>query len=326
MRIDRHGGYGDRNQEKYSSRKGILYEKQNYKPAVNGASGTSWRMKNTTTKEAFQKDEGAVQVNGNKENPEVQASAKQKRTMDLEVDGETFSPKVPPVKEDNGDGNKETQVVVSHDGASKETEAPLKDIELEDEMIMDDEMIDNDDLLTEEDPPIDDYLREAGILYVSTEQGEHIEEGEEQIEAISQLSPVIKSKLRQPSKKAYARDRNKEKTIKDKDKVTAQHPPAVISQESTNPPGVDENMDKRRVSKNPEISGVASRKLNALRVRQSPKKKSGNGRTRSTAVPRNEVFPSAISKKSAAKPGSVVSQKPPSTHILPGIVKEREPT
>ncbi|KAG2281257.1 hypothetical protein Bca52824_052477 [Brassica carinata] len=78
---------------------------------------------------------------------------------------------------------------------------------------------------------------------------------------------------------------------------------------------------KKLVPKNPELKGQkaskASKKLNQLRGR-APRKRStlGNLSTVSSPdVPRNEVFPSALSKKPLSLSGSVVSQKPPSKRI-----------
>ncbi|CAA7014604.1 unnamed protein product [Microthlaspi erraticum] len=63
-------------------------------------------------------------------------------------------------------------------------------------------------------------------------------------------------------------------------------------------------------------SSQASRKINALRIKPSPKKKQETGKASKTSIPqsnfpRHEVIPSALSKKPSTVVGSVVSQKPP---------------
>ncbi|KAF8051283.1 hypothetical protein N665_1754s0001 [Sinapis alba] len=76
---------------------------------------------------------------------------------------------------------------------------------------------------------------------------------------------------------------------------------------------------KKHTAKSPDLKGAkASKKLNQIRGRCSPRKRTTPGNTTfasSIAVPRNEVFPSAISKNSVSLSGSVVSQKPPSKKI-----------
>ncbi|KAF8094819.1 hypothetical protein N665_0352s0027 [Sinapis alba] len=82
---------------------------------------------------------------------------------------------------------------------------------------------------------------------------------------------------------------------------------------------VDKGLSRRKIAKSPDLKGArASKKLLVHRGRSSPKKTRGSGtllKPASHKVPRNEVFPSAISKKSLSLSGSVVSQKPPSKKI-----------
>lgn len=176
-------------------------------------------------------------------------------------------------------------------------------MEFEKEMgleLMDDETLENDDLLDEEEMPVDEFLVED----------EMVEEGQERIEAITQLhTPRETKELVQ--------------TASFMEKEARYHKNKKVQNSSQNNPDVragnskvtDAKLGKRRTPKSPDIKGVASKKINALRIRQSPKKKTYNSRPKTNGVPRNEVFPSALGKKSAANLGSVVSQKPPSTHI-----------
>ncbi|CAA7059761.1 unnamed protein product [Microthlaspi erraticum] len=152
-----------------------------------------------------------------------------------------------------------------------EREEAIYDLENQE---MDDEMMNNDDLL-----------------------GEDLEDEQEQIEAISQLSPpnTVQSK-----KSAWPLPLW---TLEKKQKEQSQQDQGT----------------KKRVPVSPESKGLrASRKLQALRSRTSPKGGKGNvlrSSIRTKQLPRNEVFPSALSKKSSNAAGSVVSQKPPSKKI-----------
>ncbi|CAA7020262.1 unnamed protein product [Microthlaspi erraticum] len=138
---------------------------------------------------------------------------------------------------------------------------------------LDDEMLENDDLL-----------------------GEELASDEEKIDAISQLSPLV---------------------FQDKE-----YDDEMQEQEAEIPQNKDKGLQntpqgrKKRSVPSPEKKGRhASRKLQALRLKPSPKKKPPTGKTSkplaSSRLPHNEVFPSALSKRSSTVLGSVVSQKPP---------------
>ncbi|KAL0650187.1 hypothetical protein Bca4012_092878 [Brassica carinata] len=164
--------------------------------------------------------------------------------------------------------------------------------------LMDAEMLDNDDLLDE--TPDDNA---------------------EKIDAISQLSPA----------KAAT------KTVMQEDLLVvprltappqAQIAPAPaqgIARQTSLPPHTAKGYLKKSVQKSPDLKGAkaskASKKLNQLRGRsaRSPRKRTTQGNhsivSSSSAVPRNEVFPSAISKNTLSLSGSVVSQKPPSKRL-----------
>ncbi|KAF3589078.1 hypothetical protein F2Q69_00031289 [Brassica cretica] len=154
-------------------------------------------------------------------------------------------------------------------------------------MQMDEEMLDNDDLL-----------------------GDDIDCDAEKIDAISPLSPVNTVSL------------------KDKQIATLQEsaPPISTSlastQSASEPQGSRRSPKgylKKKTAANIDIKGLqASKKLQVLKTRGSPKKKEVAGKSptaSSKTVPRNEVFPSALRKKSVSLSGSVVSQKSPSKKI-----------
>ncbi|CAA7024088.1 unnamed protein product [Microthlaspi erraticum] len=165
------------------------------------------------------------------------------------------------------------------------TEAELMQMEAEFEAHgMDEQTMENDDLL-----------------------GEELEADAEQTEAISQLSPVkstsgiVKQKVVETS-------------------ADTRRGPATRDQQI--PVGQDTISARRKASTNPLIkANAASKKLQGLRIKASPKKKSGTSKqarptTSKAQVPRNEVYPSALSRKpSTTLLGSVVSQKPPSKKI-----------
>ncbi|CAG7871366.1 unnamed protein product [Brassica rapa] len=159
---------------------------------------------------------------------------------------------------------------------------------------MDVEMLDNDDL--HDDVP---------------------EDNAEKIDAISQLSPVNAETTNElqkdppivPLPAAAPQAQNALASTQD----IAQR--ALLSMTSA------KGYFKKLVPKNPELKGQkaskASKKLNQLRG-CSPRKRSTLGNlftVSSSDVPRNEVFPSTLSKKPLSLSGSVVSQKPPSKRI-----------
>ncbi|KAF3607495.1 hypothetical protein DY000_02049751 [Brassica cretica] len=125
-------------------------------------------------------------------------------------------------------------------------------------------------------------------------------------EAISQLSPAnaVITKAAPPAQLPL-----KEKA------VLPPHEPTTEAQ----PPYVPKGLLKKKSPRSPDIKGSnASKKLQSLLSRASPKKKMAPGKKQSsssTMVPHSEVFPSASRKKTLSLSGSVVSQKPPSKKI-----------
>lgn len=181
------------------------------------------------------------------------------------------------------------QVVAARMELEKELGIPPLEAE------MDAAMVDNDDLLGDEGLIEEGNIEDEGLA----------EEGFEQIEAISQLSL---SEEFMGKKKELPKVKSSSKNV-----INSEASAAVVVEAG---PLKEVRPGKKKAPRSPDIKGIASKKINALRIRSSPKKKAIPVRRKfSSAVPRNEVFPSAISKKSAAKSGSVVSQKPPSTHI-----------
>ena len=156
--------------------------------------------------------------------------------------------------------------------------------------VMDDTMVQNDDLLVDE-PGYD-----AEII------------------AISQLSLEndVNNDNSVTSEAAKAPQPTKTQQTKNKSVVLSRTLPIGTSQGKMG--GAKE---KKKTIQSMELKGAqASKKLNALRGRPSPRKRgSGNLRkSNSHAVPRHEVFTSAKSTMSFVS-GSVGSQKPPSKKI-----------
>ena len=186
------------------------------------------------------------------------------------------------------------------------TEKEREDLELEksiDEyaaLAMNEKMIEEDDLLDEFDEP-----------------EKNIEDGmfdEEQIEAISQLSPEPRfSKARPPIAKIQ------QKSVAEGEKRDV-HKDAGKEQKAKKGAAQTATVGKKRGARSPDIKGVtASRKL-ATHGRLSPKPKQMKPDRdllkSSNKVPRHEVYPSASkSRKPVSTSGSMVSQKPSSTQI-----------
>ncbi|KAG2241383.1 hypothetical protein Bca52824_096632 [Brassica carinata] len=160
-------------------------------------------------------------------------------------------------------------------------------------VVMDDAMLQNDDLLGDE-PGYD----------------------AEVIDAISNLSPanaVNKEKGAQPA--VTTKSSQPMVTYQKKNKI------AGLSKSLHTGSGQGRTSDpeeKKRSSQGQEQKGVqASKKLNALRGRPSPREKSSGNQKKSNslAVPRSEVFLSAKSRNLSFVSGSVGSQKPPNKKI-----------
>ncbi|KAG2245196.1 hypothetical protein Bca52824_092955 [Brassica carinata] len=156
---------------------------------------------------------------------------------------------------------------------------------------MDDTMIQNDDLLGDEP-------------------------GYEIIDAISQLSPAnAVNKDKDATSKVATRPA--QPASKDQMKGMSIGLPKTL-QAGAKQGKISGTEDKKKSSQSVDLKGAqASKKLNVLRARPSPRKKnSGNPKkSNSNAVPRNEVFPSAKRTVSSFVSGSVVSQKPSSKKI-----------
>ncbi|XP_048623656.1 uncharacterized protein LOC125592497 [Brassica napus] len=125
----------------------------------------------------------------------------------------------------------------------------------------------------------------------------------EKIEAISQLSPA-----NAVSTKAASTN----KQMKRAKTATYIQEEALASGSGVYVP---KGLLKKKAPRSPDIKGArASKKLQGLGGRASPKKKTTLGKrpsSFSSKVPRIEVFPSASRKKYVSLSGSVVSQKPP---------------
>lgn len=177
------------------------------------------------------------------------------------------------------------------------TEDDLEDLEKSvkefENLEMDEEILENDDLL-------DDESGQDAV----------------QIEALSQLSPAHAEnqmepqqdrhqpqKKRKSTSKAISQNAKNKDTPKSRDGLAGTTDPPQPS----NPTGVL----KRRVPKNPDTKGVkASKKLSAARGQCSPKGKGATSKPSGPStrkIPRYEVFPSAVSKKSLSLSGLVVS-------------------
>ncbi|KAF3587355.1 hypothetical protein F2Q69_00030990 [Brassica cretica] len=172
----------------------------------------------------------------------------------------------------------------------------MERLEMEENMLDIDNMIDvdNDDLLV--DIPDHDAKK---------------------IEAIYQLFPATAA-----ISKAAPPPSHQDIVMADATLQQALAPKAQPTPRDQTNPYVPEGLLKKKAPRSPDIKGSnASKKLQVLQSlssRASPKKKivSGKWQTSSSSkVPRNEVFPSALSKKSVSLAGSVVSQKPPSKKI-----------
>ncbi|CAA7036806.1 unnamed protein product [Microthlaspi erraticum] len=137
---------------------------------------------------------------------------------------------------------------------------------------IDEDMLENDDLL-----------------------GDELASDAEQIDAISQLSPIV---LQEPSPMKVDEDVARELTKK---KTTLK---------------VTRGQRKKQAASPDTKVNRASRKMQSLRLKTSPKKKTIMGKLpkplASSTIPRHEVLPSALSKNSSTVSGLVVSQKPPS--------------
>ncbi|CAA7027574.1 unnamed protein product [Microthlaspi erraticum] len=127
--------------------------------------------------------------------------------------------------------------------------------------------------------------------------GEELMEEAEQIEAISQLSPMATRKkvTAGPTQKGDGGKPRHTKTEILRSRVSPRQRTSII---------------------NDAKSTKVSRKMKNMCVKASPKKRSGVIKgtpipASSKQLPQHEVFPSALSKKPKSATGSVVSQKPP---------------
>ncbi|KAF8089534.1 hypothetical protein N665_0502s0001 [Sinapis alba] len=173
------------------------------------------------------------------------------------------------------------------------------------EVAMDENMIQNDDLLVDE-PDCDAEIIEA-ISQLNPANAEGLKKHKEAIQQVPEdcITPgsldkeLRKSNQAQGKKKSMGNDRNLQS-----------------GKQNGNGRGTD---TKRKIPRSPDLKGArASKKLNSIRGRPSPKNQKSSGTSSkpvSLIVPRCEVYPSAKSTISFAVPGSVGSQKPPSKKI-----------
>ena len=171
------------------------------------------------------------------------------------------------------------------------------------ELDMTEEMIDEDDLLE------DIVVPETQMVAVESES--------EQIEAIAQLGQKVISKDHTSNtrqNKEYP-DQN-QSTLPQDGRIEQKTPRGLLK--------VHEKSGLKKVTpRNPDTKGIAASQKLAARRRMSPKSKGVknsrppmSGRQAAKQVPRSGVFPLALkSRKPVSRSGSVVSQKPPSTHI-----------
>ncbi|KAG2330578.1 hypothetical protein Bca52824_001758 [Brassica carinata] len=172
-------------------------------------------------------------------------------------------------------------------------------------VVMDGNMIQNDDLLVDEpgfDAEIIDAISQLSPAnaVVCNKHGEDNQDDREKRDRVERSAQAhIQNSPAQTKKKTIGRDRN-----------------IQAGRQSRNASGTEL---KRQVPRSPEIKGArASKKLNAIRGKPSPKTQRGPGtslKPDSQYVPRFEVYPSAKSLTSIAVSGSVGSQKPPSKKI-----------
>ncbi|KAF3522204.1 hypothetical protein F2Q69_00048842 [Brassica cretica] len=182
------------------------------------------------------------------------------------------------------------------------TETDLENIEKSvkefENLEMDDEMIANDDLLG--DAPGFDAVQIDALTQLSPVHTE-IQDPQHDI-------PVSSTPERRSADYASLPQRTNIDTVMSHDGTASKLP---VTQ--TRKPAC---VLKRNVPKSPDAKAArASRKLNAARGRTSPKVKKGNTSSKAAAhpshkLPRIEVHPSALSKKTLSLSGSVVSQKP----------------
>ncbi|RID63569.1 hypothetical protein BRARA_E02567 [Brassica rapa] len=186
-------------------------------------------------------------------------------------------------------------------GSDQDLDAPITDLELAE--------VDNLVLETERLEMAEKILRDENMFDADNDDllGDSPDFDAEKIEAITQLSPA-NAVYQKTTRKEYQ-------------PISARSdaPPSKITQKKSTEAYVPKGLLKKKTPRSPDIKGAqASKKLQVLSTRASPKKKTAPGKkltSSSTMVPRFEVFPSASSKKSVSLSGSVVSQKPPSKKI-----------
>lgn len=174
------------------------------------------------------------------------------------------------------------------------------------DLAMNEEMLENDDLLDEEE--IEDF---------EENQNPEIGAEEEQIEAISQLSPMGSKCVHHAHAPVILKN---SLPIQSKEKIKEANPKDQKERRDTAPVS---SQGRKGGARSPDVKGTyASRKL-AVRGRLSPKAKQLKPQREAPGQPRNalkvpchEVYPSANkSRKTVSASGSMVSQKPSSTWI-----------
>ncbi|KAJ4880975.1 Uncharacterized protein Rs2_38030 [Raphanus sativus] len=216
--------------------------------------------------------------------------------------------------------------------------APTSKVPRNLDMELDDFVQELDITLTEEDiAMVDKMVKETELLEMDADMmdnddllDELPDDSEEKIDAISQLSPATAEATKEletefeldfPEEPMTMQTLNSLGLARETNAANTSDTAQTKAQRVPLPPSTAKGYLKKHAPKNPEVKGAkASKKLSQARGRNSPRKRATPGipptvSTVSSTVPRNEVFPSAKSKKSLSLSGSVVSQKPPSKKI-----------
>lgn len=164
----------------------------------------------------------------------------------------------------------------------------------EQDKLMDAEMVENDDLLADE-------LETIGANPLSPINGTPRKNAQETKVVDSTKSPQEQEK----PMTLHTSPKQRQETMRSKSTRTSQ--------------GKSGTSQRKQGSRSPDHRKLtASKKMSSLRAKASPKKKSNTTRSTSNPAarfPRTEVFPSSRKQNFAASSsGSVVFQKPPSTH------------
>lgn len=161
----------------------------------------------------------------------------------------------------------------------------------------DDEMSDGE--LAEVEKELEAPLMDTDMVENDDLLEEDLDPEAEKIEAISQLSPMTRA--------------NPTPNLVLGEKMTHDEQPDKAKKGQT-------GTQKKPITASDVKGAMVSKKLQALRIWPSPKKRQGSGKSSNShrapvILPPHEVFPTAKEAKSSTVLGSVVSQKPPSKCI-----------